>query len=152
MILLHTPSDGSRILIISPPTIDLSLLEIEGAGEMRSPTVSAEYAEAVMGIAREFEKSAATIGSLDFYHLLEAKISTDIHGSVKDYLRDGLHLGPKVFTSLLFKSNKQLKVSQGNQELYKAITEKVKEKWPDVAPKNLPLIVSTLCEATLSPF
>jgi len=123
MIRLHAPSEGSRILIISPPTIDPPLLEKEGAGGMRSLEVSAGYAEAVMGVAREFEKTDATIGSLDFYHILEAKISADIQGSVKDYLRDGLHLGPK-----------------GNQVLYNAITEKVMEKWPDVAPKNTPLM------------
>ena len=66
---------------------------------MRSLEVSAGYAEAVMGVAREFEKIDETIGSLDFYHIMEAKISADIQGSVKDYLRDGLHLGPKVLTT-----------------------------------------------------
>jgi len=116
-------SEGSRILIVSPPTINLPLLEKEGAGGMRTLGVSARYAETVMGVAREFEKIDPNVGSLDFYHILEARISADTQSSVKDYLRDGLHLGPK-----------------GNKVLYNAITEKVQAEWPDVAPTGVPLM------------
>jgi hypothetical protein len=149
MIRSHAPSEGSRILIVSPPTINVPLLEKEGAGEMRSPEISARYAKTVMEVAGNFEKTDATIGSLDFYHILEASISADTQGSVKDYLRDGLHLGPKVLTTLLLKSGKVLKVSQGNQVLYNAIMDKLQAEWPDVAPRGVPLMVSTSFGAIL---
>jgi hypothetical protein len=101
LIYLRAQSEEGRILIISPPTIDIPLLEKVGAGDMRSSEVSAKYAATVMDVAREFERLDPTIGSLDFYHILEDKISADNEGSVKDYLSDGLHLGPKVICALL---------------------------------------------------
>ncbi|KAI5848259.1 SGNH hydrolase-type esterase domain-containing protein [Tricharina praecox] len=131
MIRENERSQHSRILFITPPPIDREMLGKyhRRKGADRSFDVTAEYAAAVKDLILDLGTDDSHLGVLDFYTVFMKKVANaplndEGSPSLREYLTDGLHLGPK-----------------GYQLLYGAFMVHVENHWPEILPKNIPLMV-----------
>ncbi|KAI5804980.1 SGNH hydrolase-type esterase domain-containing protein [Geopyxis carbonaria] len=115
-----------KVLVLSPPPIDKRLLESHGprGGADRDLGVTRSYASAAKEVVEVGKWNS--VGFLDFYELLWEELKNEglIAGNdlnlVKEYLTDGLHLGPK-----------------GYELMYDTIMKKIKQDWPEICPEGL---------------
>ncbi|TGZ85737.1 SGNH hydrolase [Ascodesmis nigricans] len=122
----------TRILLVSPPPIDVEMLKQYGprGGADRSAEVMVAYADAVLEVGQQLAKDH-DVAVLDFHELLSVTATTQVVNpsasrpvSLREYSTDGLHLGPK-----------------GYKVLFEAIQDIIERVWPDLTPENLPMKV-----------
>jgi len=103
MIRENDHSRHSRILFLTPPPIDREMLGKyhRRKGADRSFDVTAEYAAATKSVILDLRSVDDNIGVLDVYTVFmeqatDTPLNDDGTPSLRKYLTDGLHLGPKV--------------------------------------------------------
>lgn len=104
MIRAHKKTAHSRILLVTPPPIDIELLKQMGprGGKDRSAQSTNAYADVVRNVALDLCGSEnSKILLVDFHKELLGKLDVQVSpDGLKTYLEDGLHLNLAVWRTV----------------------------------------------------
>lgn len=120
------------VLVVTPPPIDKAMLKERGprGGRDRSTAANGMYAVVVRDVGREWERRDARVAVCDFWTTMES-LAAEVEGEkgyrFAKYMTDGLHLSPG-----------------GYKVLFEEIMGTVEERWPEITPARLPLVVGLI--------
>ena len=121
------------VLVVTPPPIDMGMLKDRGprGGRDRSTEANERYAGVAREVGRKWERRDARVAVCDFWTMMES-LAVDVEegkGGYRfaEYMTDGLHLS-----------------AGGYKVLFEGIMGVVEERWPEITPARLPLLVGLI--------